>query len=99
MLGAAARPNLELPYTLGREEQLQGLAPAALWREAETCLGEERAEELRPHFTAPERSAEPARDRLARSEDVSGETLELMPEGGGEEPAHEKAEPAVAGAA
>jgi hypothetical protein len=95
VLGAAARPSLELPYTLGREEQLQGLAPAALWREAEACLGEERAAELRPLFTAPEASAEPARDRLARSEDLSGEALELMPE---EEPAREEAVPA-AGAA
>jgi ParB family chromosome partitioning protein len=84
VLGAAARPNLELPYTLGREEHLQGLAPAALWREAEACLGEERAEELRPRFTEAEKGAEPARDRLARSEDLSGEALELMPEGRGE---------------
>lgn len=100
VLGAAARPNLELPYTLGREEQLQGLAPAALWREAEACLGEERAEELRPHFTAPERDTGPSRDRLARSEDVSGEALELMPEGGGEEePAHEKPDTIAAAAA
>ncbi len=79
VLGAAARPNLELPYTLGREEQLQGLAPAALWREAEACLGEERAAELAPLFTAPEAVSEPGRDRLARSEDVTGEALELMP--------------------
>jgi ParB family chromosome partitioning protein len=99
VLGAASRPNLELPYTLGREEQLQGLAPAALWREAEACLGEERAEKLRPHFMAPERDTEPARDRLARSGDVSGEALELMPEGGGEEEsAHEEPEPIAAGA-
>ncbi len=100
VLGAAARPNLELPYTLGREEQLQGLVPAALWREAEACLGEERAAELAPLFTAPEASAEPARDRLARSEDLSGEALELMPEEDAEEePAREEAVPAVASAA
>jgi ParB family chromosome partitioning protein len=100
VLGAAARPNLELPYALGREEQLQGLAPAALWREAEPCLGERRAEELRPHFSEPERGTEPARDRLARSEDVSGEALELMPEGAAEEePAHDEPEPVAAGAA
>jgi len=99
VLGAAARPNFELPYTLGREEQLQGLAPAALWHEAEACLGEERAEELRPRFTVPERGTEPARDRLARSEDVSAEALELIPEGGGEEePAREESEPVAAGA-
>ena len=100
VLGAAARPNLELPYTLGREEQLQGLAPAALWREAEACLGEERAAELAPLFTAPEAGAEPARDRLARSADLSGEALELMPEGDPDaELEIEEAEPAVAGAA
>jgi ParB family transcriptional regulator, chromosome partitioning protein len=100
VLGAAARPNLELPYTLGREEQLQGLAPAALWREAEACLGEERAAELAPLFTAPEAGTEPARDRLARSEDLSGEALELMPEEGAEEePAREEAVPAGASAA
>jgi len=99
VLGAAARPNLELPYTLGREEQLQGLAPAALWREAEACLGEARAEELRPHFTEPEKGAEPERDRLARSEEISAEALELMPEGDEGEPAHGEPKPAVAGAA
>jgi len=100
VLGAAARPNLELPYTLGREEQLQGLAPAALWREAEACLGEKRAAELAPLFTAPEASAEPARDRLARSADVSGEALELMPEGDGEKASvGEEREPASAGGA
>lgn len=93
VLGAAAKPNLELPYTLGREEQLQGLAPAALWREAEACLGEERAAELAPLFTAPEAGAEPTRDRLARSEDLPGEALELMPE----ELAREEAVPAVGG--
>jgi ParB family chromosome partitioning protein len=97
VLGAAARPNLELPYTLGREERLQGLAPAALWREAEACLGEERATELAPLFTAPEAGTEPARDRLARSEDLSGEALELMPEDAEEEPAREEAMPAVGG--
>jgi len=100
VLGAAARPNLELPYTLGREEQLQGLAPAALWREAEACLGEERAVELAPLFTAPEADAEPARDRLARSADLSGEALELMPESDPDaEPELEEAGPAVAAAA
>lgn len=100
VLGAAARPNLELPYTLGREEQLQGLAPAALWREAEACLGEERAAELAPLFTAPEAGAEPVRDRLARSADLSGEELELMPEEDAEEEtAREEVVPAVAGAA
>jgi ParB family chromosome partitioning protein len=100
VLGAAARPNLELPYTLGREEQLQGLAPAALWREAEACLGEERAAELAPLYTAPEAVAEPGRDRLARSADLSGEALELMPEAGAEEEAAEpEPEPAVAAAA
>jgi ParB family chromosome partitioning protein len=100
VLGAAARPNLELPYTLGREVQLQGLAPAALWREAEPCLGEERAAELAPLFTAPEAGAEPARDRLARSADLSGEALELMPEAGAEEePAEPDPEPVVAPAA
>lgn len=96
VLGAAARPALELPYTLGREEQLQGLAPAALWREAEACLGEERAAELAPLFTAPGHAAAPPRDRLARGGDLSGEALELMPEAGGEE---EPAEPAPAAAA
>lgn len=96
VLGAAARPNLELPYTLGREEQLQGLAPAALWREAEACLGEERAAELAPLYTAPEAGAEPGRNRLARSADLSGEALELMPESGEEEePAETEPEPAV----
>jgi ParB family chromosome partitioning protein len=85
VLGAAARPNLELPYTLGREEQLQGLAPAALWREAEACLGEERVKELRPLFAAPETASEPSRDRLARSDDLSVEALELTPETGAEE--------------
>jgi hypothetical protein len=100
VLGAAARPNLELPYTLGREEQLQGLAPAALWREAEACLGEERAAELAPLFTAPEPGAEPARDRLARSAELSGEALELMPEGNPDaEPELKEAEPAAAAAA
>jgi ParB family chromosome partitioning protein len=100
VLGAAARPNLDLPYTLGREEQLQGLAPAALWSEAEACLGEERADELRPHFTEPEPDTEPVRDRLVRSEDASGEALELMPESGSEEePAHEEPEPVAAGEA
>jgi ParB family chromosome partitioning protein len=100
VLGAAARPNLELPYTLGREEQLQGLAPAALWREAEACLGEERAAELALLFTAPEAAAESARDRLARSAEHSGEALELMPEGDPDaEPELEEAEPAVAAAA
>jgi ParB family transcriptional regulator, chromosome partitioning protein len=100
VLGATARPNLELPYTLGREEQLQGLAPAALWREAEACLGEERATELAPLYTAPEAVAEPGRDRLARSADLSGEALELMPESGSEEePAEVEAEPVVAAAA
>jgi hypothetical protein len=97
VLGAAARPNLELPYTLGREEQLQGLAPAALWREAEACLGEERAAELRPHFTVVETASESGRDRLARSEDVSVEALELTPETGAEEEiATSEPEPAVA---
>ncbi len=97
VLGAAARPNLELPYTLGREEQLQGLAPAALWREAEACLGEERAAELAPLFTAPEAVAETGRDRLARSADLSGEALELMPEAGAEEETPEpEPEPVVA---
>ncbi|MBS1861887.1 MAG: ParB/RepB/Spo0J family partition protein [Actinobacteria bacterium] len=100
VLGAAARPNLELPYTLGREEQLQGLAPAALWREAEGCLGEERAAELAPLFTSPEAGAEPGRDRLARSADLSGEALELMPEGDPDDaPDPADAEPAGAGAA
>lgn len=99
VLGAAARPNLELPYTLGREEQLQGLAPAALWREAEACLGEERARELAPLFTAPESTAGLTRDRLARSADLSGEALELMPDiGAEEEPAELAAEPALAAA-
>ena len=87
VLGAAARPNLELPHTLGREEQLQGLAPMALWREAEACLGEERAAALAPRFAAPETGAEPIRDRLARNADLSGEALELMPEAGSEEEA------------
>lgn len=100
VLGAAARPNFELPYTLGREEQLQGLAPAALWREAEACLGEERAADLAPLFTAPEAVAEPGRDRLARSADLSGEALELMPQAGDEEEGAEpEPEPAVAAAA
>jgi|GEM_PF-889701 len=100
VLGAAARPSLQLPYTLGREEQLQGLAPAALWREAETCLGEERAAELAPLYTAPGVGSEPGRDRLARSTDLSGEALELMPEAGAEEEAGEpEPDPAVAAAA
>ena len=100
VLGAAARPSLELPYTLGREEQLQGLAPAALWREAEACLGEERAAELRTLFAAPEASAEPGRDRLARGEDLAGEELELMPEERAEEePGGEESLAAVTGAA
>lgn len=100
VLGAAARPNLELPYTLGREEQLQGLAPAALWREAEACLGEERAAELAPLFSAPESAAGTTRDRLARSGDLSGEALELMPEAGAEEePPPTEAESTVAAGA
>ncbi|MBS1895460.1 MAG: ParB/RepB/Spo0J family partition protein [Actinobacteria bacterium] len=100
VLGAAARPNLELPYTIGREEQLQGLAPAALWREAEACLGEERAADLAPLYTTPEAAAEPGRDRLARSAGLSGEALELVPEADpDDEPEPEEAEPAVAGAA
>jgi len=101
VLGAAARPSLELPYALGREEQLQGLAPAELWREVEACLGEERAEELRPRFTTPDAPDEPARDRLARSEDVSVEALELTPETGvGEdEAAVAETEPPVAASA
>lgn len=100
VLGAAARPNLELPYTLGREEQLQGLAPAALWREAEGCLGEERAEELRPLFAAHESAGESGRDRLARSEDLSAEALALTPEADAEEElAAPEPEAAVAAAA
>jgi ParB/RepB/Spo0J family partition protein len=84
VLGAAARPNLELPYALGREERLQGLAPAALWREAEACLDVERAAELGPAFSGSEAEAAPTRDRLARSEEHGGEALELVP---AEEPA------------
>lgn len=87
VLGSKARPNLELPYVLGREEQLQGMAPAALWREAEVCLTEDRANELRPLFVGVSDEGGPARDRLARSEDLVGEALELSPEGdGGTEP-------------
>ena len=85
VLGAAARPNLELPYTLGREDELYGLAPEALWREVEACLGEDRANALRSQFTAPEREAEPVRDRLALSEEASAEALELVPDGAAEE--------------
>ena len=101
VLGASARPNLELPYTLGREEQLQGLVAGALWREVEGCLGEERADQLRPHFACSEESTEPIRDRLARSDDVSGEALELTTEGAfaSEPGTAEELEPAPAGAA
>lgn len=80
VLGSKARPNLELPYGLGREEQLQGLAPAALWRQAEACLTPERADQLRPRFLGSEEEAGPSRDRLARSEGAVSEVLELTPE-------------------
>ncbi len=55
---------------------------------------------MAPLFTAPEAGEEVARDRLARSADLSGEALELMPEEGAEEePAREEAVPAGASAA
>jgi ParB/RepB/Spo0J family partition protein len=85
VLGAAARPNLELPYTLGREDELYGLAPEAFWQEIEACLGEEWAAELRPHFSMSEGETEAGRDRLAHSGDGSAEALELIPDVAGEE--------------
>jgi ParB/RepB/Spo0J family partition protein len=82
VLGAAARPNLELPYALGREEQLQGLAPPALWREAEICLPEERAKELEHLFRSEGDDAESSRrDRLAPREEVdTAAVLDLFPD-------------------
>lgn len=79
VLGSGIQRNLELPYAMGREEQLQGLAPAALWGEAEGCLTEARADELR-HLFVPDPAAEPSRDRLDHSEEVDvAEVLELAP--------------------
>jgi len=79
VLGSATQRNLELPYSMGREEQLQGLAAGDLWAEAEGCLTEPRADELR-HLFVPDPDAGPSRDRLDRSEVVDvAEVLELAP--------------------
>jgi ParB/RepB/Spo0J family partition protein len=95
VLGAAARPNLELPYGLGREEQLQGLASGALWREAEICLTEDRANELEHLFRAQDDPEAPRRDRLApRDQTDTVSVLELFPdeaEGAAESPEAEAA--------
>lgn len=81
VLGSAARPNLELPYGLGREQQLQGLASGALWREAEICLPEDRARELEHLFRPADEGSEPRRDRLAPSDQGStAAALELLPD-------------------
>jgi ParB/RepB/Spo0J family partition protein len=94
-LGAAARPNLELPYGLGREHQMQGLASGAFWREAEFCLTEERARELEHLFRSPDEGAEPRRDRLAPSDEAgTGAALELLPDA-----ADDEADPSEAEAA
>jgi 3-methyladenine DNA glycosylase/8-oxoguanine DNA glycosylase len=81
VLGSGARPNFELPHGLGREQQLQGLASAALWREAEICLPEERARELEHLFRPADEDSEPRRDRLAPSnEGATAAVLELLPD-------------------
>jgi ParB family chromosome partitioning protein len=82
VLGAAARPNLELPYGLGREQQLQGLAAPAMWREAEICLPEERARELEHLFRSEGDDAGTSRrDRLAPREEVdTAAVLDLFPD-------------------
>lgn len=81
VLGSGARPNFELPYRLGREQQLQGLASMALWQEAEICLPEERARELEPLFRPADQAGEPRRDRLAPSnEGDTAAVLELLPD-------------------
>jgi len=79
VLGSGIQRNLELPYAMGREEQLQGLASGDLWGEAEGCLTETRADELR-HLFLPDPDSAPARDRLDQSEEVDvAEVLELAP--------------------
>jgi ParB/RepB/Spo0J family partition protein len=95
VLGSGARPNLELPYGLGREQQLQGLASGALWTEAEICLTEERAHELEHLFRSPDEDGEkPRRDRLAPSDHAGTDSvLELFPDSDeiGDEPEEAKA--------
>jgi ParB/RepB/Spo0J family partition protein len=81
VLGSGARPNFELPYGLGREQQLQGLASSALWGEAGICLPEERAREFEHLFCPSDEEGQPRRDRLAPSnEGATATVLELLPE-------------------
>lgn len=95
VLGAAARPNLELPYGLGREKQLQGLAAPAMWREAEICVPEERARELEHLFRSEGDDSESRRDRLApRDETDTAAVLDLFPDEADDEAEASEAEAA-----